>query len=205
LLAGAPGGEDAATAKLRTYALELLQWNRGVSNLISRNDEARLVERHLAESLAPATALREAGCERLLDLGSGAGLPAIPLAIAGVGAHWELVESRRNKTLFMRKALQVLEMSEVDVSCSRLETLLEERGAELGFDGFTSRATMTVGPTLEMAAQAVRSGGHAFLWKGSSFEQEMRDAAESWRVAWAFDRAIPLLGGPNVVAVFNRI
>src|SRR5580765_3815380 len=103
LLAGAPGGEEAAIAKLRVYALELLKWNRGVSNLISRNDETRLVGRHIAESLVPAGAMRDSGCQRWLDLGSGAGLPAIPLAIAGVGEGWELVESRRNKTLFMRK------------------------------------------------------------------------------------------------------
>jgi 16S rRNA (guanine527-N7)-methyltransferase len=204
LLAGAPGGEDAAMGRLRAYALELLKWNRGVSNLISRHDESRLVERHMAESLAPASLLRESGCARFLDLGSGAGLPAIPLAIAGVGEHWELVESRRNKTLFIRKALQQCQLSGIVVTCSRLETLLEESASDHACDGFTSRATLTVGPTLELAARCVGAGGKAFLWKGSSFEQEMRESAEIWGRDWMFVAAHTILAGPNVVVVFSR-
>ena len=69
---------EAAVEALRAYALSLLEWNRGVSNLISRHDETRLVERHLAESLQPASLIMASGCSRLIDLGSGAGLPAIP-------------------------------------------------------------------------------------------------------------------------------
>ena len=62
-----------AETLLRRYAFELLTWNRGVSNLISRHDENRLVERHVSESLFPVELLRSSGCERFMDLGSGAG------------------------------------------------------------------------------------------------------------------------------------
>ncbi len=204
LLSGAPGGEEAALELLRRYATELLAWNRGVSNLISRHDESRLVERHIAESLFPSRMLRETECERLLDLGSGAGLPAIPLAIAGVGSHWTLVESRRNKTLFMRKILQECELKNIDVVCARLEGLIGEASLAGSVDGFTSRATMSIGPTLEMAACVVRPGGHAFLWKGSSFEQEMDASRHGWEVSWTFERALTILDGPNIVSVFKR-
>jgi len=204
LLAHAPDGEDVALDLMRRYALELLTWNRGVSNLISRHDEGRLVERHISESLVPAELIRASGCERILDLGSGAGLPAIPLAIAGVGAHWTLVESRRNKTLFMRKALQTCELKNIDVVCSRLETLIEEALEGHVCDGFTSRATMTIGPTLLMAAKLVRPDGRAFLWKGSSVQQELEATRSEWEPDWMFDASHPILEGPNSVAVFIR-
>lgn len=204
MLSGTPAEIEATLERLKQYALSLLEWNRGVSNLVSRHDEARLVERHLAESIHPAALLRESGCERFLDLGSGAGLPGIPLAIVGVGRHWTLVESRRNKTLFMRKALQDCQIKNIDIACARLETLIEEDAAVLECDGFTSRATMTVAPTLAMAASIVRSGGKAFLWKGSSFQQEMDENRGAWEADWVFEGAPQILSGPNVVVVFKR-
>lgn len=204
LLERAHADVEPTLARLRSYAISLLEWNRGVSNLISRHDEERLVERHIAESIQPAALLRESGCERFVDLGSGAGLPAIPLAIAGVGRSWSLVESRRNKTLFMRKASEDLELKGIEVLCARLEVAIEEDADALACDGFTSRATMTVGPTLEMAARIVRSGGSAFLWKGSSYSEEMVAAEAEWQRSWSFEAAHPIGEGPNVIAVFKR-
>ncbi len=203
LLAGV-GDVEATIAQLREYTRQLLEWNRGVSNLVSRNDEMRLVERHIAESLAPVARMREAGCRKLLDLGSGAGLPAIPLAIAGIGEKWTLVESRRNKTLFMRKALSDMKMEHIEVACSRLETLIDEPEFLADFDGFTSRATMAVGPTLELATHVVVHGGRAFLWKGSGFEDERLASESDWSHDWTFEDATTILEGPNCLAVFVR-
>ena len=56
----------------------------------------------------------------LVDFGSGGGFPALPLALAGVGERWTLVESRRNKTLFLRRAIQELGAGQVDVLTGRL-------------------------------------------------------------------------------------
>lgn len=194
----------AQLAGLRRYAGLLFEWNRGVSNLISRHDEPRLVERHLFESLAPARLLIESGCKKFVDFGSGAGLPAVPLAICGVGEAWTLVESRRNKTLFIRKAQQEIGLTQVSVITGRLEVLADEGLAELACDGFTSRATAAVGPTLALAAKIVAPGGTAFLWKGSSYVDEMAASESEWAAHWSFVQA-PLIGdGPNVCAVFKR-
>jgi 16S rRNA (guanine527-N7)-methyltransferase len=204
LLPAGPREPEATLTALRGYALSLLEWNRGVSNLISRHDEARLVERHLAESLQPAALILASGCRRLIDLGSGAGLPAIPLAVAGVGTWWTLVESRRNKTLFMRKAVMDLGLKNIDVSCSRLENLILEPEFTPVYDGFTSRATMAVGPTLELAHAAIVPGGHAFLWKGSGYVGEMEATRADWEPTWKFEAAHPILAGQNSVVVFVK-
>ena len=201
---GGPEGEARLQA-LRGYTKQLLEWNRGVSNLISRNDEPRIVDRHIRESLLPAQVLIDSGCRRFLDFGSGAGLPAVPLALCGVGEHWTLVESRRNKTLFLRKIQQDNGLKHFDVLTSRLETVIDEAEGSLKVDGFTSRATATVGPTLELAAHVVERGGKAFLWKGSSYEHEMEASRSSWEQSWRFERAFLLGEGPNVVAIFERL
>jgi len=195
---------ESRLGALRAYAQLLLEWNQGVSNLVSHNDETRLVERHILESLHPAAMLIASGCRRFVDLGSGAGLPAIPLSIAGVGEHWTLVESRRNKTLFLRRAKQEMKLKNIEVITGRLEMLVEESPEALQCDGFTSRATMTIGPTLELAARIVEPDGLAFLWKGSRYADEMPATSAGWSRHWDFVEAHVIADGPNVVAVFKR-
>lgn len=202
-------GDDAARAeslgKLREYGRMLLDWNQGVSNLISRHDELRLVERHMRESIEPARILIDSGCKRFVDFGSGAGLPVIPLLLCGVGEHWTAVESRRNKTLFMRKVKQDMKLENINIVTNRLEVAIGEDSAALACDGFTSRATMTLGPTLEMASLIVESGGKAFLWKGSSHEEERAQGEAEWSQSWKFEGAHAIGEGPTVVCVFARL
>jgi len=162
----------------------------------------RIVERHFLESVEPAHWLASSGAKRWLDLGSGGGFPAVPLAILGVGSEWTLVESRRNKTLFLTKAAQVLKLPGIRVVRERIENL-PAPGASEGFDAFTSRATLPLDPTLEQAARFVRGGGLAFLWKGSRREQEM-GANERWRRDWELDGLLGVGTAGTVVARFIR-
>lgn len=194
---------EPTTELLRRYARMLIEWNRSVSNLISRNDEARIVERHIAESVEPAAWLKSCPATRWLDFGSGAGLPAIPLAIAGVGPRWTLVESRRMKTLFVRKAIESLGLRDIEVVVARLENL--GNGAERleAYSGFTSRATVALGPTLTLATRFVAPGGTAFLWKGSQREQEM-SADPSWQDAWEFEGLLGIGQGQTTVVRLAR-
>jgi 16S rRNA (guanine527-N7)-methyltransferase len=198
-------GADIAEAlpRIRRFAELLLEWNRGHSNLISTSDEARLVQRHILESIKPASWIKSGGARRLLDFGSGGGLPALPLALAGVGESWTLVESRRNKTLFMRKVINEFGLSNVGVELARLESLLAEAGRLGRFDGFTSRATLRLGPTLVIAAEWVNPGGLAYLWKGSRREDEMAEDRR-WEEHWAQDGLFEIEPGQTVVARFVR-
>jgi 16S rRNA (guanine527-N7)-methyltransferase len=194
---------DAAIARLQRYAKVLIEWNRKVSNIISRNDEERIVQRHIAESIEPAAWLRESGAARWLDFGSGAGLPAIPLMIAGVGERWTLVESRRVKTLFLTKAIETLELSGVEIVQARLEVLVEAADRRGAYQGFTSRATQTLGPTLALAEDLVAPEGRAFLWKGTQREQEMA-SDPGWQRAWELDGLLGIGAGQTAVARFTR-
>jgi 16S rRNA (guanine527-N7)-methyltransferase len=198
-------GVDPAEAlpRIRRYAEMLLEWNRGFSNLISASDESRLVERHILESLAPAAWIKEAGPKTIMDFGSGGGFPAILLAIAGVGERWVLVESRRNKTLFLRKISEEIGLRGVEVELARLELLLGESERLGKFDAFTSRATLRLGPTLALAAGWVRDGGSAYLWKGSRKDQEMADDRR-WEQFWEPADSFNVGNGQTSVARFIR-
>lgn len=193
---------SGALERLRAYAEWLLEWNGSVSNLISRHDVGRIVERHLSESVDPAHWLKSSGAERWLDLGSGGGLPALPLAILGVGSSWTLVESRRNKTLFLQKAVETLKLPNIVVVRERIESLPDPAPSER-FDGFTSRATLPLAETLEQAARFVRPGGYAFLWKGGRREQEMT-ADHAWQAAWELDGLLGVGSSGTVVARFIK-
>jgi len=195
LLDRAGSDPEVSLPRLAVYIASVLAWNRSVSNLISRADEMRLVSRHLVESLEPAGWLEQFGAKQWIDLGSGAGFPALPLAIAGVGKRWLLVESRRPKALFLRRVVRDLGLEDVQIAHARLEDLITRERAgdsdrEVGlaggfpFDAFTSRATLPLKPTLQMAASCLRPGGHAFLWKGSGRVDEMA-SDRSWAEAWS--------------------
>ena len=190
--------------QLRKFTEMLVDWNQRVSNLFSKNDLHRIVERHILESVEPAHWLKASGSSRWVDLGSGGGLPAIPLAILAVGNRWTLVESRRTKTLFLRKAVEQLGLGGVEVVCDRIENLGGHDGLAGAFDGFTSRATMPLGPTLVLAARFVAPGGVAYLWKGSRREAEMAEDPR-WKAFWDFDGLLGIGGGQTVVARFKRI
>ncbi len=198
-------GVDPAPAlgRLRRYAELLIQWNRSVSNLLSRNDEGRLIQRHIGESLGPVAELLGAGIDDWVDIGSGGGLPAIPLALVGVGRTWTLVESRRMKTLFLQKVKQELGLDNVDVICARIESLARE-ALPPEVRGVTSRATLHLVPTLHQASRFVASGGAAYLWKGERHVDEMR-ADASWRDGWRERTTIRLPDTPTSVVVFEKI
>lgn len=197
-----PEGAEGARERLRRYAEALVTWNRTISNLISRNDEPRIVVRHIAESIQPARWLAESGARKWIDLGTGAGLPAIPLAIVGVGEHWTLVESRRTKTLFLRKVLEQLGIGNVEVALGRGETLVEEGYLKRDHDAITSRATLAFEPTLEFAESVVRQGGCAFLWKGERRDVEL--ASEGWHRHWKLDETRVLEASKTAVIKLIR-
>jgi len=205
------GGDPLAVLpRLAEYAARVLAWNRSVSNLISRADEARLVSRHIAESLEPAAWIAGSRTGRALDFGSGAGLPAVPLAIAGVCTEWVLVESRRPKILFLRKTLGDMGLETIDPVHGRLEdvvdTGLDDAYSHLKLfelDVFTSRATVALEPTLQLAADIVRPGGLAYLWKGSRRQEELA-GCDCDAMGWVPAGELALTGGDVAVMRFER-
>jgi len=141
----------------------------------------RIAEDHLADSLVALEfhALRSA--DRVVDVGSGAGLPGLPLAIALPGAGFTLVESSSRKCAFISRAVEACGLRNVDVVDSRIEDWPAGRTA---FDVVLARALAPLEVVLEYAAPLLVMGGRVIVWRGR------RDAAAEDRA----DHAGDLLG-----------
>ena len=102
------------------YREELLLWNKKV-NLISRNDEKRIVERHFLESAGLVEIIPFPSNSVIIDLGSGAGFPGIPIKLVRPDLKIILVESKRKKVIFLKHIIEKLSLQGIDVVQSRIE------------------------------------------------------------------------------------
>ncbi len=159
---------QSAQEKLEAYARRLAGANR-TTQLISRHDLPRLAERHLVESLAPLTAFPLQEVRRVLDLGSGGGLPGIPLAILLPGVHFCLLDSKRRRTGFLQMVRRELQLQNVEVVCERAESYR----AEQPFDVVISRAVAALPQLWEFASLQLRKGGALLAMKGGDVQQEV--------------------------------
>jgi len=110
---------DEEAERLAAFLDLLRRWNR-VHNLTAIVEPEEMIRRHLAESLAMRGHLRGL---RIADVGSGAGLPGVPLAIVEPGRHFTLIESRAKRAHFLSHAKGVLALGNVDVEHTRVEDL----------------------------------------------------------------------------------
>lgn len=164
----------AVWARLEIYADVLTAWNARI-NLIGRTTEASLKCRHLLDSLA-VLPLLPAGVRRLVDLGTGAGLPGLPVAIvSGVETH--LVDRDRRKCAFLREAAR-LTSAPVVIHEGDFSTL-----PGLSADAVLSRATGTLAALLDGGWRHARKGGVMVFHKTHSQAAEIAAARKRWRFA----------------------
>jgi 16S rRNA (guanine527-N7)-methyltransferase len=141
-------------AKLERFLREIQSWGDRI-NLVGSTARTEL-EVHVRDALAAGPHLQEAST--LVDLGSGAGFPGVPLAIARPGVRVTLVEAREKKAHFLRHVVRLLDLA-VEVRCERFE-----RGAPGCFDVVCMRGVGPAGRTLPAAAPWARPAGELWLW-----------------------------------------
>ena len=129
---------DERSRKLAEYVELLLQWNQKL-NLISRRDSERIWESHILHSISPLFCIEFPAGTRMLDLGSGGGLPGIPLSIVHGSLEVALVDSVQKKTRALREILQTLQLPNVTVYSGRAEELAREP-LKSAFDAVIARA-----------------------------------------------------------------
>ena len=195
--------EDAAsaTAQLEAFLEDLIHWTRD-SNLVAQNDLGRLASRHVAESLAVLPTLDRFAPKTLLDIGSGAGFPGIPIQIVRPELRVTLVESRRRKGLFLRRVVEGLPLPQASVIMGRAEHLETEEGAR--FDAATARAVAVISELLPWLAPVLRPGGHAILFKGSSHAEDLSAWDATKDPAWKYLETVPVPDRHLYFLVFER-
>ena len=159
----------------------ILRWNARI-NLTGIRDEEGIMARHFVESIACARALPD-GITTLLDVGSGAGFPGIPIALCRPEIAVTLAESQGKKAAFLQEAVRVLEVA-ANVHCGRAEVLTTQ------FDCVTLRAVDKMPQAVEAAGKLVAPGGWMALMTTGK-ELETLKAAAGSEFAWAEPQLLP--------------
>lgn len=155
----------------KKYQALLIEWNHR-HNLISHGDESHIVRRHFIDSLCLLRMIDIAKNTRLLDLGTGAGFPGIPLKIVRPDLDLVLLESKRKKGLFLRQLLSHLELQDVMLSIGRAEDLV----SQIQFvDMVCSRAVADASTLLKLSISYIKpAGGSIIALKGPDAENELK-------------------------------
>ena len=155
--------------KLEAYFKLLTAWNTkmNLTGLDLAEQSPAAIDRLLIEPLVASKHV-SSPVTRMIDIGSGGGSPAIPLALALSSPHLMLVEAKARKSVFLREALRTLEMSEAEVVTSRFEELLARPPLHEAHELLTLRAVRVEGAILMNLQAFVRPGGELFLFKAAS-------------------------------------
>ena len=175
-----------ATKRLAEYLELIAKWNR-VQNLTAVRETAQMVVLHVLDSLSLLPHVARA--KTLLDVGTGAGLPGIPLAIARPELAVTLLDSSHKKCAFLRQARTELALENAEVACERVETWQPGRR----YDAVVSRAFSELADFVEQAKHLVAPGGQLIAMKGVHPFDEIGRVPASHRVARVLELTVPNL------------
>lgn len=155
------------------YAGELAAWNERL-NLTAVADEAQIVRRHFVDSLSCALVWGQP--LSLVDIGSGAGFPGLPLKILRPGLQLTLVESIGKKAAFLKHMAELLGLSDVTVLAVRAEDLAHHQAYRERYDCVTARAVAALPTLAEYCLPLCRLGGRWLAQKGGEVGEELQGA-----------------------------
>ena len=199
---GAFGLDLSATtqSKLLDYVALLKKWN-GTYNLTAIRDEGEMVTQHLLDSLSVLPALQESALatRRWADVGSGAGLPGIPLAIVRPDLDMTLIEAVEKKSAFQRQAKIELGLTNITVANGRVEDI---SGGQ--FDAVVSRAFAELSDFVRLAGHLLAPDGKLYAMKGLLPEEEISHLPPTWAVVECAKLSVPGLDAQRHLIVLER-
>ena len=182
--------------RLLDYLALLDRWNR-TYNLTAIRDPREMLGKHLLDSLSMWPHVADG---RLADLGTGPGLPGIPLALAKPGLEVTLVESNGKKTRFLREVVRQLQLPNVRVLESRAEAV-DEPGA---YDQITARAMDTLAGILDVGGHLLAPAGRLLAMKGQVPDAEIAALPPGWRVESVTPLRVPGVDGERHLVTVVR-
>ena len=164
--------------RLKGLATLVQKWTQRI-NLVSKNDQHHIWDRHILDSLQVAR--HGHACAHWVDIGSGGGFPGLVVAVFAKEAwpktRFTLIESDNRKCTFLRTAVRELELN-ATVTCNRIEDASPQDA-----DILSARALADLSTLLAFAGRHMTRDGYALFQKGANWQKEVEDA----RKAWSFD------------------
>jgi len=186
---------------LLDYLALLQKWN-GVYNLTALRDAQQMLTHHLFDCLATLHAF--VGARRVLDVGSGGGLPGMIIAIWATyfapEMRVELIDTVHKKTAFLTQAKSELQLNNLTVHTGRVEQLVTEQP----FDVITSRAFASIGDFVHVSGHLLCAGGKMIAMKGPAFESELVALPTSWRTESTEQLVVPAMLGERYLITLVR-
>jgi 16S rRNA (guanine527-N7)-methyltransferase len=175
--------DERVLPRLLDYLALLAKWNR-VYNLTAIRDEERMVTHHLLDSLAVLPHLPPGA---LLDVGSGGGVPGIPLAIVDPGRSVTVLDSNHKKGAFLKQAVMELGLDNVHVAIERVEQHRPARPYEI----VISRAFADLADFVNLAGGSLAAGGTLVAMKGVYPDDEIQRLPAAWGLARSVELRVP--------------
>src|SRR5262245_2523661 len=181
---------EAQHERLLQYLGLLLRW-RSHLNLTGLRDAERIIDILIAESLDFLQGGFLVPGMRVLDLGTGAGVPGIPLAICSVGLHFTLLDRSEKKITFLHRVVSLLRLENCQPCCSTAEDLARSLTAAQRCDAVVSRGVGHLAHLLRLAAPLLRPGGALLVRKPLQTPELQEVASLLTTAAWGKVQTIP--------------
>lgn len=166
---------------LVNYEKELLEWNQKF-NLTAIRDVESIRTKHFLDSFSCVTAWKAAPPYRLIDVGTGAGFPGIPLKILYPTMHVTLVESVGKKAMFCQHLIQTLGLEGIEVIHSRAEDVGQDSAHRESYDWAVARAVANLNILSEYLLPLVKLGGTMLAQKGETGPAEAQSAEKAMKI-----------------------
>lgn len=186
------------------YLEELLLWSPTI-DLVAQTDPVLIIRKHFLDSVAAAAYFTRA--VTILDLGSGAGLPGIPLALAFPQISFTLIEARRKRVSFLRHVARKIGMQNLTIREGRAETLAQDIALQVSFDIVITRATWSIASLLDLAYPFLRAEGKVFAMKGPRYEEEghpQESPSEKYCFLNRHDYTLPFGTEQRILLIFAK-
>lgn len=168
--------------QLYIYMNEILKWNEKI-NLTAIKEENEFIVKHFIDSLTINKYLQR--YQDIIDIGTGAGFPGIPLAIANKNKKFLLIDSVNKKLNVIKDINKKLKLNNVNIIHTRAEDLANKEAYREKYDVATTRAVSGIPTILEYMLPFLKIGGQAICMKGPNYEEELNESKN----------AIKILGG----------
>lgn len=191
------------------YRRELAAWNAH-TNLTAITDPDEVMVRHYLDSLSVARAAQPRAGARLIDVGSGAGFPGLPLLIAFPGLEVTLLEATGKKIAFLEHVIAALGLAGAATLRARAEEAGQMPGQRAAYDLVLARAVARLPALLEYLLPLAKVGGRCVAMKGVTAAAEARDSARALKTLGGALRgieavALPGVADPHYLVIVDKV